>query len=556
MTTTLKDTSIEVAGRRLNPQVLPEWQLLLTHIEISEGFSFVVLLVPDADWADACRFALSHSLDALDKSLLTVALSSPEDFKVELPGRLLNLNISDRIGAVWLEKTVSEASPQFPEWQDAWHGMVARLNQFRNPLRRHFQVPLVFVGASWIQPLIREAAPDLWSVRTLVTRIQPQSEPAQVGSQTGVLTTEQEHVGLAIDPDFALKAAERLRGCRGKELAMANLLYRAGLGLNARSRWSEGESVLREALDLERQHRASEEKLANTLVALSNNLRWQSKFPEARVLLQDLRAYYQSTSDVKGEAGCMWWLAEIASSQSDNAVAQDRYEEALSLFRQVGFTEGEAYSIQRLGLLAIRRSESAKAKAYFEEALVLFQRIGNTLGEAVCLESLGDLARRNSDHATAQAHYEEALSLCRRTGSVLGEAVCIVGLGDLAESNSDYETARSRYEEALPLFRRVGSMLGVGNCIQSLGDIYRLRGARLDAREKYFEALQIFERIGEPFSIGWTHLRLARVEDHPRALADHLEAAKVAWMQIGRQDLIAQLDREFNITETNNATHR
>src|SRR6185369_8164973 len=169
MTSDLTDTAIEVAGRRLNPQALPEWQLLLTHLEISEGFSFVVLLVPDVDWANACRLALSDSLDALNKSLLTVDFSGREDFKVQLPGRLLSLNISDRTGAVWLEKTVSEASPQFPEWQDAWCGMVARLNQFRNPLRRHFQVPLVFVGAGWIQPLIREAALDLWSVRTLVT---------------------------------------------------------------------------------------------------------------------------------------------------------------------------------------------------------------------------------------------------------------------------------------------------------------------------------------------------------------------------------------------------
>src|SRR5215217_3600240 len=142
MTTSTTDNAIIVAGRRLNPQALPEWQLLLTHIEISEGFSFVVLLVPDADWAEACRLALSHSLDALNKSLLMDDFSGHEDFKVQLPGRLLNVNVSDRTGAVWLEKTVSEVSPNFSDWEEAWRGMVARLNQMRNPLRRHFHVPL------------------------------------------------------------------------------------------------------------------------------------------------------------------------------------------------------------------------------------------------------------------------------------------------------------------------------------------------------------------------------------------------------------------------------
>ena len=581
MTTSVRDTSIEVAGRRLNPQVLPEWQLLLTHIEISEGFSFVVLLVPDVDWADACRLALSHSLDALNKSLLTVDFSGPEDFKVELPGRLLNLNLSDRTGAVWLEKTVSEASPNFTDWQEAWHGMVARLNQLRNPLRRHFQVPLIFVGASWIQPLIRQTAPDLWSVRTLVTRIRSPSEAVQFRSEIEE-NTEQQLEGLAIDPDLALRTAARLRYQSGNELTLAQLLYRAGSGLIARSQWKEAEAATRESLNLQQSFNAPDETLASTMLQLGYSLEWQTRFAEANALVEEARELYAGSGDVLGEANCIKSSGDIALRRSDHASAQAHYEEALPLYRRVGHVLGEANCIKRLGDIALRWSDHTSAQARYEEALPLHRRIGDVLGEANCILSLGEVALRRSDHASAQSHYEEALPLYRRVGDVLGEANCILSLGEIALRRADHASAQARYEEALPLFRRVSdvlgeancikglghialehsdhasaqaryeealllyrrvdSVIGEANCIRSLGDIARLEGSVTEARAKYIDALQLYERIAEPYSIGWTHVYLARLESDPTVREAHLKAARTAWTQIDRPDLIAELE--------------
>jgi tetratricopeptide (TPR) repeat protein len=589
------DNAIIVAGRRLNPQVLPEWQLLLTHIEISEGFSFVVLLVPDADWAEACRLALSHSLDTLNKSLLMVDFSGPEDFKIRLPGRLLDLNVSERTGAVWLEKTVSEASPYFTDWEDAWRGMTARLNQLRNPLRRHFQVPLVFVGASWIQPLIRQTAPDLWSVRTLVTRIRPRDEAVQFRSEIEG-STEQQLEGLAIDPDLALRTAARLRHQSGNELALAELLYRAGRGLIARSQWKEAEAATRESLNLQRSFNASDQSLASTMLQLGYSLENQSRFSEAVALVDEARALCAGSEAVLGEAHCIKSLGDIALRQSDHASAQRRYEEALPLYRRVGEVSGEANCIRRLGHIALQRSDHASAQARYEEALPLYRRVGDVLGEANCIMSLGDIALERSDHTSAQARYEEGLPLYRRVGDVLGEANCVKSLGDIALRQSDHASAQARFEEALPLYRRVGelwgeascirslgdialarsdrasaqaryeealklyrrsgSVLGEANCISSLADVVRLEKSFTEAHAMYTDALQLYERIAEPFSIGWTHVCLAHLENDSRVREAHLKAARAAWIQIDRPDLIAELDQEFNTTETNDATHR
>jgi tetratricopeptide (TPR) repeat protein len=143
-----------------------------------------------------------------------------------------------------------------------------------------------------------------------------------------------------------------------------------------------------------------------------------------------------------------------------------------------------------------------------------------------------------SDHDGARECYEQALLLYQRVGDVLGEANCIKSLGDIALARSDHDGARECYEQALPLYQRVGDVLGEANCIQRLGDIALARSDPAGARERYEQALGLYGAIREPYSLGWTHLKLARLVQADRR--QHLAAARAAWLGIGRQDLITR----------------
>jgi hypothetical protein len=77
-----------------------------------------------------------------------------------------------------------------------------------------------------------------------------------------------------------------------------------------------------------------------------------------------------------------------------------------------------------------------------------------------------------------------------------------------------------------------------------MGDIARLSDLE-SATGSYEQALHLYERIPEPYSIGRTHLRLARLAADAQERSQHIRAARAAWLSIDRPDLVEELDEEF-----------
>ena len=284
---------------------------------------------------------------------------------------------------------------------------------------------------------------------------------------------------------------------------------------------------------------------ANCIKGLGDIARARSDYDGARANYERALPLYQQAGDVHGEASCTRRLGDIAQYRSDLDGARANYERALPLYEQAGGLVGQASCIRGLGYIARAHSDLDGARGNYERALALYQQAGDVVGRASCISGLGDVALDRSDHDDARARYEQALTLYQQAGRVRGQAECIKDLGDVALDRSDHDGARANYERALALYQQAGELRGQADCIKGLGDVALDRSDHDSARANYEQALTLYRAMPEPYSIGWTLVRLARLDPADRERVRHWRAACEAWTSIGRGDLIASIEAEF-----------
>ncbi len=524
---------------RYNLSASPDWQALLTHFELGRGFAFIVLLIPNQDAAELCHGALGRYLEDRGLHLREVPATTPSDLR-NMAGPLLDLHADAATGAIWVARAVPEAVPEFPVWRDAWREGAARLNQFRNPLRRQFEIPLIFAGAPWLQEVLREAAPDLWSVRTLVAWVEPPEILPEM-PRSGPDSTPRSR---GPDPELALAEANRLRRKEGAEAALARLLYRAGLGFAARYQWAEAVKAFSESLEIRRRIGAPMSDIAETELQLGRALKLATDYDRAVLVLTQARTELEAMSNTLGAADCARELGDIAVRRANPEEARRFFEEALAGYRSAGDRLGQAYCMRGLGQVALRRFDLETARNYYEKSIAFYRQMGDVLGQATCFLRLGDIANWRADYVTASAQYEEAMKGYDGLGDVLGQANSTFRLGEVAFHQSNIQTAESRFEVALTLYKNVGDALGQANCIVGLGQIAALQGDIGVARGCYHAAIELCVQIAEWYTVGTTYAFLARISAGQERDA-YLEKARSAFQTIGRQDLIDSLDKEF-----------
>ena len=151
--------------------------------------------------------------------------------------------------------------------------------------------------------------------------------------------------------------------------------------------------------------------------------------------------------------------------------AEDSWQGALAIFREIDDRQSEVSILNRLGLAREWQGDYVGAKSWYERSLALSRRIGDRYDEGFALGNLGSTARSTGYFDEAYGHLEEALVTVRTTGNLYGESIVLIELGDWAFQQGMYETAREYYETALHLKRRIGERRGEGvvlSCIALL----------------------------------------------------------------------------------------
>ncbi len=146
--------------------------------------------------------------------------------------------------------------------------------------------------------------------------------------------------------------------------------------------------------------------------------------------------------------------------------------------------------------------------------------------------------------AGSPAMCDPVAQACIAADDPSGQAEALFYHGLVSFDRSDNPTAQARCEEARPLYQRVGNVLGEANCLSGFGDVARETGDRPGAKAHFEAALAIYERIHRTYNVALAHERLAAVTAGAEQ-AEHVRAARDAWLSIGLPDRAAGVTRRF-----------
>jgi predicted ATPase/transcriptional regulator with XRE-family HTH domain len=189
-------------------------------------------------------------------------------------------------------------------------------------------------------------------------------------------------------------------------------------------------------------------------------------------------------------AGVFTWL------QGDYALAKDRLQESLAIWRELDDKRGLAHAMNYLGMVVTHQDEATQARSLHEESLALFQVMQDAWGVALALRNLGMVARVQGDAEGASALYEQSLRAFRDVRDKWGLIVVLNGLGEIGRSQGHYDRAAALYEESLALSRQVRDKWLSAMILHNLAHVAQHQGVYEQASALIEESLRLWRDLG------------------------------------------------------------
>ena len=537
----------------LDSQGEDAWLQIRRQFELASGFWLGFVFCPSPRTAAVLRRRTEQTLRFRAQRMRVIRPSSPDDFGSLLPA--LFEPESAQAGCVWIESIRTNSATRHTsasgDWILAWDRFLLRANERRDAIRRHLEGGLVLAAPPEVKPRVRDAAPDIWSIRSLVLELRP----SRIVSSGGVnrdsplpreirRETDSVQPDASVDVGFGLAEADRIgrriEGAQGHNRhGLARILLRSVEGLLEQGKTKDAVGRARSAVATLRGQSDGEHLLADALSSLAQAARADGDISVALECLEESLAVRRRLLGTHGETAHalrdvsigLGKLGDVQCEAGELAAGTAAYEESLALRRRLVDAYGETPQALRdlsviLGRLGdVRRvaGDLAAAMSAYEESLALDRRLVDAYGEtpqalrdlSISLDRLGDVRRETGELAAAMSAYEESLALVRRLVDAYGEtpqglrdlSVILGSLGDVRRETGELAAAMSAYEESLALVRRLVDAYGetpqglrdLSVILGSLGDVRRETGELAAAMSAYEESLALDRRLVDAY---------------------------------------------------------
>jgi tetratricopeptide (TPR) repeat protein len=438
---------------------LPEiegWRLLGQHFDLVEGFAFIVVTAPD-EWGIV--LAREHLPEYLpEPGAIERVCFDPAGDPDLLADVLLRMPApGPQVRVVWID-----AEPGPPESltqrDEQWEAALAKLNRYRNPLQAKFRCTLALALPARVVPHLRKAAPDFWTIRSGVFRIEHAGSTR--ATFQGLPVEEWQFLDRAAanvsgDSAVTLAEAEKLRGKPGRELLLAELLLRAGRQARQKLDWKTAIRALEEAYSLQEQYGADPEMRMDVATELGQVFHDVARLDRAEFYSQRALevAQHHFGPEHPQTAIALNNLAQLLQDTNRLAEAEPLMRRALEIAEQSYGAEHPSVAIRLNNLAQLLQATNrlAEAEPLMRRALEIAEQSYGAEHPriAIRLNNLAALLKATNRLAEAEPLMRRALAIDEQSYGAEHPDVAR-DLNNLAQLLQ----ATNRLAEAEPLMRR------------------------------------------------------------------------------------------------------
>jgi DNA-binding SARP family transcriptional activator/tetratricopeptide (TPR) repeat protein len=201
----------------------------------------------------------------------------------------------------------------------------------------------------------------------------------------------------------------------------------------------------------------------------------------------------------RGQGAMLYSLGSMAMSQRRLAAAEERFDEALEIFRADDEAHGCALVLRNAAMVDRMRGRSSAMLLKYTKSLELMRKVDDPVGEAGILRSLAKLRIDEGDIEQARELLDTALACTRRVGYLRGEAQVVTRFAELYLGENQVEQAHQALNRVLLIVREIGDRIGEAHALYGVG-VVRQRTGRLDNAEATLQHAQsLARRVGERF---------------------------------------------------------
>lgn len=594
-------------------EILEGLPRLVRALTIGEGFQFLLLA---CDTPRTCDLALAQLTGELGKRLereVRLQRFAPDHLQLAQDPASTASTLTQWFSQLpaagpneWV-LVVLDASRAARDEEPAWTEIFSRMNERRNELTRSLPGPLLLCVPTWLEGVFARAAPDFWSIRSLVVSVQgprlAMERLFEIPANAVPESSQQAEVERSLRDEI-----EKVRAANApaevKDAQLAVLWYQLGEWFTARGNLSAALAPLEQAVELSRRssqdgRRTAElEAYASALQLLGVTYLTVEDTRGARKHLEDALTTYRRLSEEKpsrqdlrvSTALVLLRLAALnfQEGQLDEAARKCR-ESLKALPKATGeptvVDQRRAEAHEMLALIHARRGETVEAEQELKRGISILENLvkhhprmpnfARALSHAN--ESLANALLQSGKLDPAASALEEALKyrlivLQQLPDSISDQSQRITIVRELATLHfirGDLDRAETVLQQAMVAAQNLAMLapdsiyvaLQRATILTSLGDIHLERGATETGFKAYRAAAEHIRELRRlhpaPTLIGLLAsitIKLGGVLQAQGKLAE-AETAYVEAVQLAREGLNADPDNPDRLREAAIALH-